>query len=226
MKLDLATLSKPIIAPSLLAANRNDLVNEAKKAEEDGAKFLHIDVMDGKFVPNTSFTLEEITLLTDKHYLLNDVHLMIEEPDLHIEEYVKAGADLLTFHYEALPEDRIEHCIDLIHSCNCYAGISIKPNTKVEVLLPYINKVDLILLMSVEPGKGGQKFLPSSLERLDEIQKMLKPLAKKPLIEIDGGIQEITGKDALLHGAEVLVAGSYLYGHSDMKERIEGLKCK
>lgn len=226
MKLDLSTLAKPIIAPSLLAANRNDLVNESIKAEEYGAKFLHIDVMDGKFVPNTSFTLEEISQITNKHHILNDVHLMIEDPDLHIEEYVKAGADLITFHYEALPKERILDCIRLIHSFGCYAGLSIKPNTPLEVLLPYVHELDLILLMSVEPGKGGQKFLPSSLERLDEIQKMLKSLSKKPLIEIDGGIQDITAKEALSHGAEVLVAGSYLYGHSDMKERLEGLKCK
>ena len=226
MKLDLLTLSKPIIAPSLLAANRNDLVNEALKAERYGAQFLHIDVMDGRFVPNTSFTIEEISSFTNKHHILNDVHLMIEDPLSHIEEYVKAGADLITFHYEALPKDRIQSCLDLIRSFHLYAGISIKPNTPVEVLLPYIHSLDLILLMSVEPGKGGRKFIPSSLERLDEIQEILRPLAKKPLIEIDGGINDLTGKEAILHGADVLVAGSYLYGHADMEERLEDLRCK
>lgn len=227
MKLDLTNISKPIIAPSLLAANREKLVEESKKAELFGAKFLHIDVMDGKFVPNTSFTLEEIRKISHEHSILNDVHLMIEEPYKYIKDYYLAGADLITFHYEACSSDEEVHkTIALIHSFNCYAGLSIKPATPVEKLHPFIDELELILLMSVEPGKGGQKFIPESLDRLDEIRDLLKDKKKKPLIEIDGGINLETGKESLKHGAEVLVAGSYLYGHDDMKERLEGLLCK
>lgn len=220
-------LKTPIIAPSLLAANRADLVSETLKAQSFGAKFIHIDVMDGKFVPNTSFTLEEIKTITDKHGMINDVHLMIEEPLKHFEEYAKAGADLLTFHYEAVAPEGVHTCIEKIHSLSLLAGLSIKPNTDVEALKPYIEELDLILLMSVEPGKGGQKFIPASLERLEKIKEMIKciPQEKRPLIEIDGGINGETGISSLHHGADVLVAGSYLYGHEDMKERLEKLLC-
>ncbi len=227
MKLNLKEISKPIIAPSLLAADRLNLVSESKKAEAFGAKFLHIDVMDGKFVPNVSFSLDEIKKITHEHSILNDVHLMIEGPYKYIKDYYQAGADLITFHYEACqsPEE-IHETIELIHSFGIYAGLSIKPMTDVEKLLPFIDELDLILLMSVEPGKGGQKFIPESLTRLDEIANLLKDKKEKPLIEIDGGINYETGKKALEHGAEVLVAGSYLYGHNDMEERLQNLLCK
>ncbi len=224
MKLDLKSLKKPIISPSLLTADRSNLLKESLRAQEAGALFIHIDVMDGKFVPNVSFSLREISSFTNKHSMLNDVHLMIEEPILHIKDYVDAGADLITFHLEACKdEEEVFKTIDLIHSYNCYAGISIKPKTDVEKLLPYINKVDLILLMSVEPGKGGQKFIVESLSRAKKIKEMIDKSVNKPLLEIDGGINEETGKASLENGVDVLVAGSYLFGHEDLKERIEKL---
>lgn len=224
---NIRNLKTPIVAPSLLAADRNNLVSETLKAASFGAKFIHIDVMDGKFVPNTSFTLDEIKEITDKHSMINDVHLMIEEPLKHFEEYKNAGADLLTFHYEAVAPKEIHACIEKIHSLSLLAGLSIKPNTDVEVLKPYIEELDLILLMSVEPGKGGQKFIPESLERLNKIKEMVSylPKEKRPLIEIDGGINRETGISSIKNGADVLVAGSYLYDHDDMKERIEELLC-
>ena len=225
---DIKNIKTPIISPSLLAANRLDLANETLKVASFGAEFIHIDVMDGKFVSNTSFSLDEIKEITAKSPIINDVHLMIEKPLEHIEEYAKAGASLITFHFEACSSlDEIKECISKIHSFSCFAGLSIKPNTPVEVLKPFINDLDLILLMSVEPGKGGQKFIPSSLDRLKEINVLLSslPKEKRPLIEIDGGINNETGKASLQAGANVLVAGSYLFGHEDMKERIEDLLC-
>ncbi len=227
MKLDIKSLNTPIVSPSLLAADRSKLSEESKKAEVCGAKFIHIDVMDGKFVPNVSFSIEEIKAMSKSHNMLNDVHLMIENPLLFIKDYANAGADLITFHLEASKsyEETIK-TIDEIHSYGLYAGLSIKPLTPLEDILPYINKVDLILLMSVEPGKGGQKFIPESLERAKEIKKMISCSEKKPLLEIDGGINETTGKESLLAGVDVLVAGSYLFGHEDMKERVEKLLCK
>ncbi len=224
MKIDLKNISKPIISPSLLAANHQSLPEEILKAESFGAKFIHIDVMDCKFVPNLSFSIEEIKNITRGHSLLNDVHLMIEEPYRYIKDYYDAGADLITFHFEALPSEKeIHQTIRLIHSFGIYAGLSIKPNTPTNVLIPFMEELDLILLMSVEPGKGGQKFIEKSLERLDEIEKLKEKTTHKPLIEIDGGINLETGKASLRHHADVLVAGSYLYGHDDMEERIKEL---
>ncbi len=224
MKLNLKELQKPIISPSLLAANRACLKEETLKAENCGAKFIHIDVMDGKFVPNVSFSLEEISSFSKAHSMLNDVHLMIENPYKYIKDYAKAGADLITFHLEASKtyEETIK-TIDEIHSFGLYAGLSIKPLTPIDDLLPYMDKVDLILLMSVEPGKGGQKFIPESLERARKIEEILSPLKERPLLEIDGGINDVTGKESLEAGVDVLVAGSYLFGHEDMDERLKKL---
>lgn len=224
---NLLNYSYPAGNPSLLAADKSKMKDEILFAEECGARFIHIDVMDGKFVPATSLSLEFVKEYSGVHNMVNDVHLMIEEPWKHVKEFAESGADIVTFHYEACPNDeKINETIEKIVEGGANVGISIKPATPVSVLKPYLTKVNLILLMSVEPGKGGQSFIPSSLERLDEIANLLKEIepSKRPVVEIDGGINENTSKSACLHGAQLLVAGSYLYGHADFKNRIELLE--
>ena len=219
---DLRSFSYPIVAPSILAADKSALLEEIKKAERFGAKYLHIDIMDGIFVPATSFSLDVLQKIHDQHHLLNDVHIMIADPLHDAEKYALAGADNVTFHYEACQKkEDVHETIRRIHQAGARAGLSIKPATPVSVLKDFLEEVDLILLMSVEPGKGGQKFIPESLNRLDEITALLAPLPNRPVIEIDGGINQETAKLSLAHGAEALVAGSYLFGHPDMEERLK-----
>ncbi len=221
---NLKHISYPAIAPSLLSADHSCLADEAKKAEIFGAKYLHIDVMDGVFVPAHSFGLDVVKELANVTSLVHDVHLMIANPEDMVLSYVKAGAELVTFHYEALPDvARIHRLLAKVHEAGANVGLSIKPNTPVSVLKPFLTELDLILLMSVEPGKGGQSFMPASLERLDEIRALCASLSKRPVIEIDGGINDKTAPLALAHGAEVLVAGSYLYGHPDFGGRLRKL---
>ncbi len=221
---NLKHISYPAVAPSLLSADPLHLKEEALKAEKAGAQYLHIDVMDGIFVPAHSFGLEVVKELAPVTKLVHDVHLMIANPLEAALAYVEAGAELVTFHYEALPmEAKIHRLIQTIHQAGANVGLSIKPNTPVSVLAPFVNELDLILLMSVEPGKGGQSFLPASLERLDEIRSLFVSSSHHPVLEIDGGINEKTAPLALAHGAEVLVAGSYLYGHPDFEERLRSL---
>ncbi len=217
----------PAANPSLLAADKSRIKEEILFAEECGARFIHIDVMDGKFVPATSLSLQFVKDYAHIHHMVNDVHLMIEEPWRYVKDYAEAGADIVTFHYEACPNvDKIEETIENILSGGANVGISIKPNTPVSVLKPYLTRVNLILLMSVEPGKGGQKFMPESLKRLDEIRDLFKQIKPedRPILEIDGGINENSAKLASSNGAEILVAGSYLYGHDDFKARLQYLE--
>ncbi len=227
MKKNLHDYAYPAADPSLLAANKEKMKEEILYAEKCGARFIHIDVMDGKFVPATSLGLDFVKKYSFVHHMVNDVHLMIEEPWKYVGEYVKAGADIVTFHIEACPnEEKIRETIEKVIDDGANVGISIKPNTPVSILKPYIKDIDVVLLMSVEPGKGGQKFLSSSLDRLDEINELLKDLepSKRPLLAIDGGINENTSKEALNHGAQLLIAGSYLYGHDDFKDRLRTLE--
>ena len=218
-------MSNVRIAPSILSADFNKLGDEIKLIEKLGAEYLHFDVMDGHFVPNISFGVPVLKNIAHMHHMVNDVHIMIAEPKKYIEKFASAGADIITFHYEACADDtEVKEVIDLIHQYHVKAGISIKPNTKVEVLDPFLGDLDLVLVMSVEPGFGGQSFIPSALDKIAYLRKAAEQNGFKYLIEVDGGINAETGKLCKDAGVDILVAGSYLFGHEDIKERMESLR--
>ena len=209
-----------IVAPSLLAAKQ--IVKEAKEIENIENVWLHFDVMDGKFVPNTSFSLDDLLTMKKATSLYLDVHLMIEKPEVHFINYVNNGADLITIHYEATND--LASLIKMIKESGVKVGVSIKPNTNVEVLTPYLKDLDLVLVMSVEPGFGGQSFIPSALDKIAFLRKEIDDNNYSCLIEVDGGINKETGELCKKAGVDVLVAGSYLFGKEDILERIEDLK--
>lgn len=213
-------MKKLIVAPSLLAAKQ--LVKEAKEIENIENVWLHFDVMDGKFVPNTSFSLDDLLTMKKETSLYLDVHLMIEEPEIHFINYVNNGADLITIHYEATND--LGSLIKAIKETGVKVGVSIKPKTNVEVLKPYLKDLDLVLVMSVEPGFGGQSFIPSALDKIEFLRKEIDNNNYNCLIEVDGGINKETGEMCKKAGVDILVAGSYLFGKEDILERIEDLK--
>lgn len=218
-------MKKVKIAPSILSADFNKLQEEIIKVQDAGAEFLHFDVMDGHFVPNISFGIPVLKNIAHSHKMINDVHIMISNPKKYAEEFIKSGAEYLTFHYEAVRSDKdVYEVIDLIHSFGGKAGLSIKPKTSVEVLEKFLPKLDLVLVMSVEPGFGGQSFIPSALDKIAYLRKIIDECKYHCLIEVDGGINAETGKLCKEAGVDVLVAGSYLFGHDDLKERMESLR--
>ena len=218
-------MKKVKIAPSILSADFNKLEEEILKVQDSGAEFLHFDVMDGHFVPNISFGIPVLKNIAHSHKMINDVHIMISNPKKYAEEFIKSGAEYLTFHYEAVRSDKdVYEVIDLIHSFGGKAGLSIKPKTSVEVLEKFLPKLDLVLVMSVEPGFGGQSFIPSALDKIAYLRKIIDECKYHCLIEVDGGINAETGKLCKEAGVDVLVAGSYLFGHDDLKERMESLR--
>ena len=208
---------KIIVAPSLLAADFSDLKNEIDKVEKAGAEYLHLDVMDGAFVPNISFGAPVISAIRKHSNLIFDVHLMIENPDRFIKDFVEAGADIITVHAEATKH--LNRTLQLIKSYGKKVGISLNPSTPVEMIKYELKNIDMILIMTVNPGFGGQVFIENMTDKIKE----LRTLDKNIDIEVDGGINAETGKKVKEAGANILVAGSYIF-NGDYKERIDSLK--
>lgn len=212
-------MSKIIISPSILSADFANLERDIKKVENAGATWLHIDVMDGHFVPNITIGVPVVKSIKKITNLPLDVHLMIENPDKYIKPFAEAGADILTFHYEACP-DNIQNVIGMIKSFGIKAGLSIKPKTKPEEIIEYLPLLDMVLIMTVEPGFGGQAFMPECAEKIPMIRKHAK---NDLIIQVDGGINSDTARICTQYGANSIVAGNYIYKSDNIKQAIQSL---
>ena len=213
---------KRMIAPSLLAANFLQLGDEIRMVNSSTADWIHCDIMDGHFVPNISFGLpviEQIKKIAGKPL---DVHLMISDPDRYLERFREAGADILTVHYETCPH--LHRTVGAIRELGMKAGVAINPHTPVQMLIDIMHDLDLILLMTVNPGFGGQKFIQGSYKRLVTLRQMVNTLAPNALIEVDGGVNLDTGRQLFMAGADVLVAGNYVFSSENPNGTIEALK--
>ena len=204
-----------ILAPSMLSADFKILGEELKTVEQNGAQYIHFDVMDGMFVPSLSFGPGILQSIRPASTLVHDVHLMIEEPIRYVEAFAKASADIITVHLEACKD--VDATIAKIREYGCKVGLSIKPKTPVSALEPYLEKIDMILIMSVEPGFGGQKFIPSSLEKIAQCKKLLEEKGLKRDIQVDGGIYTHNVEEVLKAGANVIVAGSAVFNGDTAK---------
>ena len=198
-----------ILAPSILSADFKVLGQEMQKTAENGARYLHFDVMDGMFVPSISFGMPVLASIHNATNQLMDVHLMVQEPIRYIEDFQKAGADLVTIHLEACED--VEATITTIHECGMKVGLSICPETDAKMVLPYLSEIDMILVMSVHPGFGGQKFIPESLEKIRKIRAMIAERGLSVDIQVDGGICLANVRDVLDAGANIIVAGSAVF---------------
>jgi ribulose-phosphate 3-epimerase len=206
-----------ILSPSILSADFGILAEQIKKAENAGAEWLHIDVMDGHFVPNISFAMPVIKSIRKYTDMFFDVHLMIDKPERYIEEFIKSGADGVTFHIEATEKPR--ECIELIRKYNKLVGISLNPNTDVSAIEEYLSEVDMVLVMSVEPGYGGQKYITSVNEKIRYLRNKLGEDFK---IEVDGGINADNIDTAINAGANIIVAGTAVF-NDDIEGSVKGL---
>lgn len=209
-----------IIAPSILSSDFANLETEIKRLEENGADWVHVDVMDGHFVPNLTIGAPVVKAIKPVTKLPMDVHLMIENPAKYVKDFALAGADIITFHYEATKETTFE-VINIIKSYGVKVGISIKPKTPVSAIKPYLDMVDLVLIMTVEPGFGGQKFMEDCADKIIEVKAYTN---KDIIVEVDGGVNAQTAQHCKKCGADALVAGSYVFSSDDMKEAIASLR--
>lgn len=196
------------IAPSILAADFANLQRDIQDIEKNGADWIHVDVMDGLFVPNISIGIPVLQAIRPVTKLPLDVHLMIERPIRYVEQFVKAGADILTIHLEADQSQNTLEALDRIHGLGCKAGIVLKPKTPAEAAIPYLKKCDVVLVMTVEPGFGGQKFMADMLPKMKTLKTLLAKENPGCLIEVDGGVDRNTCTLCKENGAEVLVTGS------------------
>jgi len=208
----------PVVGPSLLACDFGNLEREIRRVEDGGAKVLHLDIMDGHFVPNLSFGIPVVEAIRRATELPLDVHLMISEPERYYKQFIDAGADLLTFHIEVIPEP-IE-LLEKIRSLGVAAGLSLNPPTPVESVEPFLDYCDLLLVMSVMPGFGGQKFDPGALRKLQRIDQLA---GRELLLSVDGGVNSDTIGACAQAGARMFVTGTALFSHEDYSRRIEEL---
>ena len=212
----------PLIAPSLLSADFSELGKAAALLDRSEADWFHLDVMDGRFVPNITFgmpVIKAIRPLSDKPF---DVHLMIAEPERYIEDFKKAGADILSIHLEA--STHLHRSLQAIRQCGMKSGVALNPHSPVESIEHVLAETDLVCLMSVNPGFGGQKFIESTYEKVRRLKAMIIAQGTNTLIEIDGGVSDANAQLLKEAGADVLVAGSYVFGSADPEKTIAGLK--
>ncbi len=209
------------IAPSILSVKIEEYPKVIKELENLDISYLHLDIMDGKFVPNSTYDAEEVKNIRKMTSMFLDTHLMIENPENYINSYINAGSDSITFHFEATTN--VKKIIKMIKDKNLKCGISIKPKTNVDVLLPYLSEIDMVLVMSVEPGFGGQKFMDSALNKIKQLNNLRMENHYSYLIEVDGGINNETSKLCKNVGADIIVVGTYLMNSNDKKETIKEL---
>lgn len=210
---------KPILAPSILSADFKILGEQMRQTEKLGAEYIHFDVMDGMFVPSISFGMPVLASIHNATQQVMDVHLMIEEPVRYVKQFKEAGAEILTVHYEACED--LQATVDKIHEAGMKAGISIKPNTPVEALLPYLEQAEMFLIMSVEPGFGGQTFIPQSLDKIRSLRNLLDERGIQTDIQVDGGVYQTNVRKVLDAGANIIVAGSAVFKGS-IEDNISG----
>ncbi len=213
---------RPLIAPSLLSADFSNLLKEVQAVESSGAHLLHFDIMDGHFVPNLTFGAMVVSSLRSKSSLLFDVHLMIFNPERYIQDFISAGADLLCFHIESTPH--IHRAINQIKEKGVLAGLSLNPHTPLESLEYILELLDFVLIMTVNPGFGGQKFIFQCLPKIEKLKNWIVKKSLPTLIEVDGGINKETAPLVLSAGADILVAGSAIFGERDYQTAISLLK--